>query len=96
MVMVVANASFEAGRRSCGLNTSNEALGVQNSETVVHRLKRDRADLLPDGLRHGVGGDVGPTGNGPQNRQSLGGYLNAALPKKLRWIDSHAKMLSDI
>src|SRR5262245_27775746 len=96
MVMVVADARLETRWRSCGLNAADQTLGMQNRETVVDRLKRDRADLFSDGLRHGVGGDVGLTGDSAEDRQTLRGYLNAALAKEISWIDGHTGMLSDI
>jgi hypothetical protein len=38
---------------------------------------------------------VGLTRDSPQDRQSLGGHLNATLSKQLSRIDGHAMMLSD-
>ena len=89
MVVVVADAILEARRRSGGLNAPDEALGDQDAERVVHRLQRDGADLGPDGLGHGVGRDVGLTGDRPQHRQSLGRDLNAVLTKKVSRIGGH-------
>jgi len=79
MVVIVADAIFEASRRSRGLNAPDEPLGDQQGERVVHRLQRDRTDLGPYDFGHGVGRDVRLTRNRPQNRQPLSRHLDAAL-----------------
>ena len=89
MVMVVADAVFEASRRAGGLNAPDEAAGDQHAERVVHRLERDRADLDPDGLGHGVGRDVGLPRHRPEDSQPLGGHLDTALPKEISRVSRH-------
>ena len=96
MVVVVADPILEASRRSGGLNAPDEALGDQDAEGVVHRLERDGADLGPDGLGHAVGRDVGLTRDRPQDRQSLGGDLNAALTKEIGRVGGHAHRVDQI
>ena len=61
----------------------------QKGQGVVHRLQRDGTDLGPDDLGHGVGRNVGLTGDRPQDRQPLGRHLNAPLTKKRRRIGPH-------
>ena len=89
MVVVVADAILEASRRSGRLNAPDEALGDQDAERVVDRLQRDGADLGPDDLGHGVGRDVRLSRDRPQDGQSLGGDLNAALAKAARRVSDH-------
>ena len=93
MVVVVADPILEASRRPGGLDAPDETLGDQDAEGVVHRLERDGADLGPDDLGHAVGRDVGLTRDGPQDSQSLGRDLNAALPKKVSRADVHSRSL---
>ena len=92
MVVVVADAIFEASRRSGGLNAPDQAFGDQHAEGVVHRLQRDGADLGPDDLGHAVGRDVRLTRDRPQHRQSLGRDLNAAFTKKRRRVDHYGSI----
>ena len=80
VMVIVANAVFEARRRSRGLNPPEQALGDQQAQGVVYRLPRDGADLPPDDRGHGVGCDVRLTRDRPQHGQPLGRHLNAALP----------------
>jgi hypothetical protein len=90
MVVVVADPILESGRRSGGPNAPDQALGDQNAEGVVHRLERDGTDLGPDDLGHGVGRDVGLTRYRPQDSQSLGRHLDAALPKEVGRVGGHS------
>jgi len=83
MVVVVAYPILEASSRPGGLNAADQAFGNQNAERVVHRLKRNGADLGSDDVRHDVGRDVGLTGDRPQDSQSLGRDLNAALAQEV-------------
>jgi hypothetical protein len=46
-------------------------------------LKRDGPDLRPDGCGHRISRNVGLLRDRPQDRQSLGGDLNAARTKKV-------------
>jgi len=82
MVVIVADAIFEASRRSRGLNAPDEALGDQQGQGVVHRLERDSTDPGPDNLGHGVGRHVRLTCDRPQYCQPLGRHLNTAFTKK--------------
>jgi len=96
MVMVVANACFEASRRSRGLNPAEESFGHQPSQRVVHRLLGDDADFCPNRIGNGVRSDVRLRPHRPQDSQSLGGDLNAALPKEFSRVDGQAVMLDQI
>jgi hypothetical protein len=91
MVMVVADAILEAGWRSRGLNTPDQTFGDENAQGVVDGLERDCTNLRPDGLRHGVGRDVRLPRYRPEDSQSLGSNLDAALPKKISRIRSHVR-----
>ena len=96
MVVVVADPILEASRRSGGLNAPDEAFGDQDAEGVVHRLERDGTDLGPDDLGHAVGRDVGLTRYCPQDSQSLGRDLNAALAKEVCRVGGHAKRVDQL
>ena len=89
--MVVADAILVASWRPGGLNAPEEAFGDQEAEGVVHRLERDGTNLGPDCLGDAVGRDMRLTGNRPQHRQSLGGYLNPALSKEFCRVRSHVR-----
>jgi hypothetical protein len=95
MMMVVADPILEASRRSGGLNATDQAFGDQDAEGVVHRLQRDGTDLRPDGLGHGIGRDVWRIRDRPQDSQSLGSNLNAALPKEIGRFSSHVGIVSN-
>ena len=90
MMVVVSDAGLEASRRAGRLNAPDDAFTDQDAERVVHRLERDGPNLGPDGLGHGVGGDVGLTRDCPQDRQSLGRHLDTALPKEISRRSGHA------
>jgi len=96
MVMVVADAILEAGRRAGRLNPPKEAFSDQNTERVVHRLQRDSPNLGPDHLGHAVGRDVGPGRYRPQDSQSLGRYLDTALPKEISRVSGHTVSVDQI
>ena len=96
MVVVVADALLETSRRAGGLNAPDKVLGDQDAEGVVHRLERDGTDLGPDGLGHGVGRDVGLTGNRPQDSQSLRRHLDTALTKKFSRVSGHAASIGQL
>jgi hypothetical protein len=89
MMVVVADSSLEASRRSGGLNAPDEPFSDQDSKAVVHRLERDGADLGPDGPGYCVGRNVRLTRYRPQDSQTLGGDLNAALPKEVSRVRGH-------
>ena len=89
MVVVVADATLETRRRSGGLNSSDEALGDQNPERVVHRLERNGTDLSPDDLGHSVSGDVRLSRYRSQHSQSLSRDLDTALTKEFGRIGRH-------
>jgi hypothetical protein len=82
VVVIVADAFFDARRRSWGLDAPDEALGNQQRQGVVHRLQRDGTDPGPDDRGHGVGRDVRLTRDRPEYRQPLGRHLDAAFTKK--------------
>jgi hypothetical protein len=90
MVVVVPDTILEARRRPGGLNAPYEPFGDEDTEGVVHRLKRDGADLGPDDVCHGVGRDVGLARYRAQDSQSLGRHLDAALPKEVGGVNGHA------
>jgi hypothetical protein len=56
-------------------------------------LERDGPDPGPDDLGHFVGRDVGLTRYRPQDSQSLGRYLNTALPKEVSRVSGHTDMI---
>jgi hypothetical protein len=56
-------------------------------------LARDRTDLGPDDLGHGIGRGMGLTGDGPQDSQPLGRHLDAVLTEKVCRVLFHGKSL---
>jgi hypothetical protein len=80
MVMVVADAILDGPvtRGRCRRGPRD-----QDAERVVHRLERDRADLGSDDVGHGVGCDVGLARDRPQDSQTLGRDLDAALAEEV-------------
>ena len=89
VMVVVADAIFEASRRPGGLDSPDKPFGDQQGQTVVDRLQRDGPDLGPDGLGHGVGRDVRLTRNRPQHRQALGRHLDATFTEQGRRFGRH-------
>jgi len=83
VMVVVADPILEASRRPGGLNAPDQAFGDQDAERVVHRLERDGADLSSDDVGHGVGCDMGLARDRPQDSQTLGCDLNAALAQEV-------------
>jgi hypothetical protein len=96
MMVVIADTIFEASRRAGGLNAPQKAFGDQDCESVVHRLKRDGADLGPDDLGHLVGRDMGLPRDRAQHSQSLGGHLNTAFTKQRCRVPRHGDSLDQI
>jgi len=96
MVVVVADAILEAGRRPGGLNAPDEAGGDQDPERVVHRLERDRPDLGPDDHGRFVGRGMRPTRDRSEDRQSLGRDLDTALPKEVSGGNGHDQTIDQI
>jgi len=87
MMVVIADAIFEASGRSGRLNASDDPFGDQYAEGVVHGLKRDGADLGPGRLRHLVGRNVRLSRYRPQDGQSLRGDLNSGLAEDVYRIE---------
>jgi hypothetical protein len=96
MVVVVADAILEAGRRPRGLNAPDEAFGDQDAEGVIHRLERDGSDLGPGDLGHLVSRDVRAARKRPQDSQSLGRDLDAVLPEEVSRVSCHADTIDQI
>jgi hypothetical protein len=89
MVMVVADARFEAGRGTGRLNAPDDAFANQDAQGVVHRLKRDRANLRSHRVGYAIGGDMRLGGHRPEHRQALRRDLKTVLTKKLRRLGDH-------
>jgi hypothetical protein len=94
MVVVVADPILEASRRPGGLNTPDEPFGEQDAKGVVYRLERNGADVASDGFGYAVGRDVGLPAHRPQDSQSLGRDLNAALAKEVRRVRGHEHIIA--
>ena len=96
MMMVVADPILESCRRSGRLDAADQPLGDQQAEGVVDRLQGDGADLGPDGLGDAIGGDMGLTGHGTQDRNPLRGHLDAAFTQEDCRICRHRRRLAQI
>lgn len=81
--MIITDAGLEPGRRSGGLNSAEQALVDQDTERVVYRLTRDRADYGPDIVGQLVGGGVGTSSDGHHQGEPLRRHLDATEPEKL-------------
>jgi len=96
MVVVVADPILEPGSRPGGLDAPDDALANQHAECVVHRLKRDRADVGPHDLGDAVSCDVGLARYRPQDGQSLGRHLDTVLPEEVSWVSRHSVMVDQL
>jgi hypothetical protein len=82
VVVIVADAIFEARGRAGRLDAPDQPLGYQQAQRIVDRLQGDGTDLGPDDLGDRIGRDVGLAGNRPQDGQPLGRHLNAPFAKQ--------------
>ena len=89
MVMVVADAAFVSSRGPGGLNAADDAVAHEQMQRVIHRLQGDRADLVTHAIGHGVGRAVRRRGNGSQDREPLGGDLDAAAAEQAHEVGKH-------
>src|SRR5262245_7103699 len=96
MMVVVADAILEAGRRPCGLNAPDEPFGREHAKRVVHRLQGDRADFRTHRFGDGFGRDVRLVRDGPQHGEPLRRDLDAPMTKEFSWIGGHATSLAQI
>ena len=81
MMVVVADAVFESSRRPSGLDPPDQALRHQQHERVVDGLQRNRPNLRPDSVGHGIRRDVRPRRHRAKHREPLRRDLDAALPE---------------
>ena len=91
---LAAHAVLVAGRRSDGLDVTQQTLVDQQPKCVVHRLARDGPDLAPGHLGHTVGGDVWLGSNRPKHSEALRRDMQSMLPEKIRSIYDHDDTLS--
>ena len=96
MMVVVADAVLESGRRAGRLNASNDPTNDQDRQRVVHRLQRDGADFGSDSLGHRISRGMRLARYSAQDRQSLCRDLDTALSKKVRRLGGHSGMLDQI
>ena len=82
VVVVVIDPVLVAGRRTCRLDTPDQAAIGQNAQGVVHRLTGDCADLTAYHLFDLVSRPVGPAGHGAEHGQTLRRHLYAPLAKE--------------
>ena len=89
MMMVVADASFEAGRRTRWLNATENALAHQQAERVVDRLERDCTDLGPDNRSYDVRCGMRMGRDRSQHRKALCCDLNAVETQEFSRVVGH-------
>ena len=89
MVVVVTDAIFETSGRSSRLNATDQTLGHQQGQRVVHGLKGNGANLGADDVGYGIGRDVRLPRHRAEDGESLRGDLNATLTKKIGRLGSH-------
>ena len=93
MVVVVADAIFEAGGRSVRLEAPDEALGDQKREGVVHGLERNGPDLVTDDVGNPIGGDVRVLPDRAHDGQPLGRHLNAVRAEAFGRVREHGSIV---
>jgi hypothetical protein len=93
VVVVVTDTILVEGRRSGGLDATDESLLDQDPKGIVHRLSGDGADLGANVLGDVVGRAVGPTRHRPQHGQALGRDLDTMFAKEVGWISSHLRIV---
>ena len=81
MMVIVANPIFVASRRTNRLNSPDETIVGESTESVVDRLAGDRADLVSHDLGQFFGRSVRPTGDGLHDGQALGRDLQPTAPQ---------------
>jgi hypothetical protein len=91
MVVVVVGAVLVASRRSCRLDTSDQALVGEYPECVVYRLSRNCPYLGPYDLLDVFRSAVRSAGYRPHHRQSLRRDLDLVLSQELDWITANAR-----
>jgi hypothetical protein len=79
MVMVVAYPRLVARRRPRWLEAAKDARINQCRKRVVHRLLGNGTDIVAGHVSHNVSRDMGLGRDGMENRNALGGHLDAAL-----------------
>jgi hypothetical protein len=82
VVVVVADAVLEAGRRSGRLNAPEETFVSEGPEGVVHRLTRDGAQFGPDDSVDVVRGAMRSIRHGLQDSETLGSDLHTVVTKQ--------------
>jgi len=96
MVVVIADSCFESSGRSRWLKTTDEPLGDEDAERVVHRLEGNRTDLSSNGFGHSISCDVRLRSHHAEHCQSLRCDLDASLPQELSGFGVHGNMLDQI
>ena len=83
VVVVVIDPILIAGRRSGGLDSTEDTLLGQDTEGIVDRLSRDDPDFGANALGNVIRGAMGPNGHRPQDSQSLGGDGDSIFAKQI-------------
>lgn len=96
MVVVVADPIFKTSRRPGGLNAPNETFCGHQTERVIDRLERDRANLSSDSRGHAVSRGVRLRSDRPQHGQTLGRHLNSTLTKEVGWVSRHGARIDQL
>jgi hypothetical protein len=96
VVVIIADPSLKASRRSGRLNPANETDVNEDTEHVVHRLERDKPHLGPDGLSHSLGRRMRFSPDGSQDGQALDRNSVPLLTKQGSRIGRHDPTLSNL
>ena len=94
MVMVVADAILVTGRRTGGLDASDDPVLGERCKRVVDGLERDRPDLRPYSSIDVSGSAVRSFGHGAQNSEALGRDLHAAFVKQSSLVEGFSQRTS--
>lgn len=89
VMMIVADAVFETGRRTGRLDSTNEVLFDEYAERVVDRLAGDCADDVAHVVGELIGGAMAARRYCVHDGEPLGGHLHAVAAKKLFDLTTH-------
>ncbi len=86
MVVIIAHAVFVKRRGAGGLDAPDQPFFHQNTESVIHRLAGNCANLRSHRLCNGLRRAVWPASNRPHHRQALGSDGDFVLTEDICWL----------
>jgi hypothetical protein len=86
MVVIVIHTVLVTSHRMRRLDAPDETRLGQNTKRVVHGLSRYRADVCPYKILDLIGRAMRQAANSTEDRETLGGDLQADLSQRGCWI----------